>query len=133
MKRYRLLKSQFDNASRLAGKSAKINGTEICGLLVDNGFFIELVHVRNKSRRGGGFSFYLNEIRAIQKMAKTFDHEILGTFHSHPVGLPEPGKSDRTYALDNSVMLIFDVMGKKAGLWRIKNKKALPLEFDLIS
>ena len=133
MKRCRLLKSQFDNASSLAKKSAKINGAEICGLLVDNSYFIELVHVRNKSKRGGGFSFYFNEIRAIQKTAKVFHHAILGTFHSHPAGLPEPGETDRTYALDDSLMLIFDVMGKTAGLWQIKNKKARRLEFDLLS
>jgi len=94
--------------------------------------FFELIQVRNKTKRGGGFSFYSREIRAIRKMAPLIKHEIVGTFHSHPVGLPAPGPSDLHNAVDDSIMLIYDVMGRSAKLWYVKNLKAINLEFSLI-
>jgi hypothetical protein len=57
-------------------------------------------------------------------MAVAFDYEIMGPFYSHPVGLAEPGKSDIYYAVDDSLMLIFDVLGKTCGLWLIQRKTA---------
>ena len=70
-----------------AAKLAKAGGKELCGLILDNGYFLELVLVRNKSKRSGGFSFNFGEVSAIQKMARLCNHEIVGTFHSHPLGL----------------------------------------------
>jgi proteasome lid subunit RPN8/RPN11 len=128
----RLLRTSLDRASKRAKQAAKNNGEEICGLLVDNGYFLELVHVRNKCKTGGGFAFYINEIRAIKKMAIAFDHEIVGTFHSHPVGLAKPGKSDVYNAVDDSLMLIFDVFGKTCALWHIEGKAVKPVQFDVI-
>ncbi len=131
MSRVRFLKSQFKKIQRHATRLSKVNGTEVCGLILDNGFFFELVQVRNKSKSGGGFSFYSHEIRLLQKMARLIDHEIVGTLHSHPVGLPEPGTGDLSNAVDDSVMLIFDVMGRSACLWHVKNGKAKRVDFRL--
>jgi proteasome lid subunit RPN8/RPN11 len=128
----KMLYSSLVFASKQARQAAKDNGREICGLLINNGYFIELVHVRNKCKTGGGFAFYVNEIRAIKKMTLVLNHEIIGTFHSHPVGLAEPGKSDIYYAVNDSLMLIFDVFGKKYALWHIQDKKAKPVQFDII-
>lgn len=128
----RLLRSSLGRASKQARQAARYNGEEICGLLIDNGYFLELVHVKNKCKTGGGFAFYIHEIRAIKKMAAAFDHEIVGTFHSHPLGLAEPGKSDIYYAINNSLMLIFDVLGKTFALWHIQGKKAKLVEYDII-
>ena len=44
---------------------------------------------------------------------------MVGTFHSHPVGLPEPGPSDIANAQHDSLMLIVDCLDKKWGLWHI--------------
>jgi proteasome lid subunit RPN8/RPN11 len=68
----------------------------------------------------------------IQKAMEKMDHKIIGTFHSHPAYLPVPGDSDVKWASDSSFMLIIDVLGKKAGLWFIKNRKKREIEFDLI-
>jgi proteasome lid subunit RPN8/RPN11 len=132
MNQIRFLKTQFKEIQIAARNAAKLNGREVCGLILDNGYFLELVQVRNKTQRGGGFSYYYNEIRAIEKMARTFKHRVVGGFHSHPVGLPVPGPSDVKYALDDDVMLIFDVLGRTAKLWRIKKEKARELQFSLI-
>ncbi len=104
----------------------------MCGLILANGLFFELVLTRNKSKRGGGFAFYYKDVRAIQAMARMCDHEIVGTFHSHPVGLATPGPSDISNALNDSLLLIFDVVGKCAQLWHVKEKSVKQLPFSLI-
>ncbi len=83
MKKLRLLKKQLIKMINEAVSFAGQNGQEICGLLVDNGYFIELIQVNNKVKIGGGFAFYANEIRFLQKAVDKMDHEIIGTFHSH--------------------------------------------------
>jgi proteasome lid subunit RPN8/RPN11 len=133
MRRPKFLKSQFKTIQKEANNEAKLNGHEICGLILDKGSFVELIQVKNKTKRGGGFSFYYGEVRAIRKKASLCGFEIIGTFHSHPVGLPNPGHSDLHHAMDDSIMLIFDVIGQCARLWRIKDQKAKQLAFVFVS
>ncbi len=131
-RKYQYLKTQLNEVIQVSAKEAKKEGKEICGLLVDNGYFIELVQVENKVKKGGGFSFYYKEIRAIQKAVKVLSHEIIGTFHSHPSYINAPGGTDIENALDDSFMLIIDVIKRKAGFWHIKNGKAREITFKLI-
>lgn len=107
-----------------ASVSAAANGgKEICGLLVDNGNFVKLIQVKNKRVKGGGFEFYSEEINSIQADAEKLGQEIIGTFHSHPLSTATPGESDLANAVDDSLMLIIDVIAKKAELWHIKGQK----------
>jgi len=132
MRRARFLTPQFKRILVEARRLAKLNGIEVCGLILDNGLFLELVQTKNKSRHGGGFSFYFSEVRAIRKLAGLCAHEIVGTFHSHPAGLPEPGPGDLRNAVDDSLMLIFDVLGRSARLWHVKDQRARHARFSLI-
>jgi proteasome lid subunit RPN8/RPN11 len=132
MRRARFLRSQWDELRREAKRVADTKGGEICGLIIDNGSFFELVQVRNKRKTAGGFSFYFDEVRSLQKSAELCNKEIVGTFHSHPVGLAEPGPSDLRNANDDSIMLIFDVKGRTAQLWHIANQEGKHLKFSLI-
>ena len=132
MSRPRFLRSQFKKQQREANDAAKLRGAEVCGLILDNGSFLELVQLRNKSKRGGGFSFYFSEVRAIRKWASLCNHEIVGTFHSHPLGLPTPGQSDLRNAVDDSLMLIFDVLGHSAQLWHVKDSVPRRMAFYLL-
>ena len=132
MKKIRFLKGQFDEIQDNAQKEAKQRGLEVCGLILNNGYFYELIQLRNKTKRGGSFSFYFNEVNTIRKMEALCKHEIVGAFHSHPVGLPSPGHSDLHYAVNDSIMLIYDVLGNSARLWHIKNEKPSALKFSLI-
>lgn len=126
------MKKQLNKMINNAVFSANQNGQEICGLLVDNGYFIELIKVNNKIKEGGGFAFYVNEIRFLQKAVNKMDHEIIGTFHSHPAYIAEPGDGDIQNALDDSYMLIIDAMDKEVGLWHIKDQKKRKKQFELI-
>jgi proteasome lid subunit RPN8/RPN11 len=132
MQKYRVLKSQLHKIIREAIEAAKENGSEICGLLVDNGYFIEIIQTRNRIKRGGGYAFYTNEVKSIHAAAKKLGHQIVGTFHSHPLYIASPSESDIENAVDDSIMLIIDVLDKKTGLWHIKNLKKRELGLTLI-
>ena len=93
--------------------SATKGGREICGLLIDNGYFIELLPTKNKNRKGGGFEFYPEEIRDINVISQKVGHEIVGTYHSHPLYIASPCRTDIANAVDDSIMLIIDATDKK--------------------
>ena len=112
--------------------TSKNNWTEICGLLVDNEYFLELIKVENKRKDPGGFSFYSNEIRLIEKATVKLNHKITGTFHSHPISIAEPGDSDVRSCVDDSLMLIIDVVEKNIQLWHIKDKKKKKVKHEYI-
>jgi proteasome lid subunit RPN8/RPN11 len=129
--KYRILNAQLLRTIAEARQAAK-NGMETCGLLIDNGYFIEIIGLRNKSRKIGEFSFFMKDADAIENACKQLNHEIVGTFHSHPFSMAEPGNSDIDKAFDNEIMLIIDVTEKEAKLWRISNKKKKELQFMLL-
>jgi len=105
---------------------------EICGLIVHTGHQLAFVQTRNVSRRAGGFIFSCPDVRRIVAAAKVLGQEVVGTFHSHPAGLPIPGKSDIEHAVDDSLMFIFDCMDKCGRLWKIKKGKARNIKFGFL-
>jgi proteasome lid subunit RPN8/RPN11 len=127
----RILNAQLRRIMAEARQAAK-GGMEICGLLIDNGYFIEMVGLKNKSKKMGTFSFFMKEADAIERACKQLNHEIVGTFHSHPFSMAEPGNSDIAKAFDDEIMLIIDVIKKEAKLWRISNKMKKALQFMLL-
>ncbi len=129
---YTIIKAQLDNAITEAVHAATEGGKEICGLLVRNGYFIDLIQVRNKSKRVGSFEFYLREIRSIQNAVERLRYRIIGTWHSHPFSDAKPGEEDIENALDDEVMLIISVTNKNAALWQVENKQVLQLKFSLL-
>ena len=124
--------AQLHRMIRDARLLADEGGREICGFLIDNGYFIEMIRLKNKKRSGGGFSFYLREADLIEKACKAMKHDIVGTFHSHPCYIAKPGDSDIAGAYDDELILIIDVMKNQARLWRISNHQEKELHFELI-
>lgn len=108
---------------------AKNGSREITGLIVDNGYCLDLIECKNKSRCPAICSFYYREVRQIVKAAETLSYEVAGTFHSHPFSLAEPGSSDIKNAVNDSLMLILDCTDQEAKLWHIKKGKATELKF----
>jgi proteasome lid subunit RPN8/RPN11 len=107
----------------------KATGLEICGLIIDTSCHLSFVPTRNISRRAGSFVLSRQDVRQIVSAVKILGQEVVGTFHSHPVGIATPGKTDIKYAVDDSLMFIFDCTDRKGFLWKIKNGKARPLHF----
>ena len=128
---FALRKSDYRSRLREACAAAR-TGAEICGLLVDCGRAASLVPVRNVARRNGGFRFSVRDVRRICAAADLLGCEVVGTYHSHPVGLATPGHSDLLSAVDDSFLLIFDCMDRKAQLWKISRGAANPSKFRLL-
>ena len=134
LKKFRLLNNQVIAMIEAASVAAEgITNAEICGLLIDNGYFIELIKVNNKSKRWGSFAYYVNEINLIEKAMRLMNHEIIGTFHSHPYGTSTPSKSDIVNTHDDSFMLIIDVTRRELGFWYIKDNNKTQIEFEIIN
>jgi proteasome lid subunit RPN8/RPN11 len=130
---HRLLKAQYEGFLQSARRTDRnYGGKEICGLIIDTGYFLSLVEVRNISRRAYSFRTSPKDVRKIAKAAEITAQEIVGTFHSHPVSIAKPGPSDIRHAVDDSLMLIFDCMGGTAKLWKIKHFKARELRYVLL-
>ena len=128
---HRLDKTHYAKLLRQACRSAReAAGTEICGLIVDTGFHLSFVQTRNVSRRVGSFVLSRPDVRRIVAAAKILGQEVVGTFHSHPVGVPTPGRTDIVHAVDDSLMFIFDCTERKGCLWRINAGRARPLPFN---
>ncbi len=124
----RRLREFVNNARRVAINSER----EICGLLIDNGIFIDLVEVVNISKTPGSFQLSSRDASVKIRGAAALGYQVVGTFHSHPYWLAIPGESDIKGAENNSLMLILDCLGKRARLWRIKNRKKVELRFSLL-
>jgi len=107
-------------------------GREICGFLIDNGYFLHLWLTRNKRREPGGFSYYMREVKELESITKKLGIPIVGTFHSHPTSEAIPGPNDVKYAANDSLMLIFDCIGNEGGLWHIKDGRYRKKKIELI-
>jgi proteasome lid subunit RPN8/RPN11 len=127
------LKSEFNWFLREAVRvSRQASGTEICGLLIDTGVHLSFLQTRNTSARVGSFAFSPAEVRRVVAATKVLGQEVVGTFHSHPVGVSIPGKLDIDYAVNDSLMFLFDCLGSDGRLWRIRGGRAHPLDFGFV-
>jgi len=123
-------KTNYSQMLRQACRSArKTAGSEICGLIVYTGCHLSFVPTRNASRRSGSFVLSRPDVRRIVAAAKILGQEIVGTFHSHPVGVATPSRADIMHAVDDSLMFIFDCTVRKGCLWKIKGGRARSLPF----
>ena len=129
---YSLKKKQLQNLIRNSVSASKNNGKEVCGLIVDTGYFLELIQVKNKIKRGGSSAFYVNEVNKIENAVSLLSFKIVGTFHSHPYYFAKPGERDLAAVEDGELMLIIDCLDKEAILWKVKNKSANKVKFELI-
>lgn len=129
----RLIKKDLLRLIQKARKVARDDGREIAGLLIHNGHHIEILETRNTYHGGGHFRFDERQIKAIEKAVRDLGHEIIGTFHSHPVSKAEPGPGDIRGALDDSLMLIIDCIGNEASLWKIRNGKARKMHMEIVN
>ena len=117
---------------RRARKAAQNCGREICGLLIHNGHFIEAIETKNISKGGGHCEFDQKQIKTIMRAVKELNHEIVGTFHSHPAYFARPGDGDISGAVDDSLILIIDCIGNEAKLWKIKNGKSRNVSMEIV-
>ena len=132
MKTYAIDGTQLAATIEKACATALDGGREICGLIYSEFGRLRLREVRNKAKRGGSFALYVTEVREVVEEIEYSGGIVVGTFHSHPLGLANPGETDIAQAVDDSLMLIIDCMDKVALLWWIRNGRARKVGLDLI-
>jgi proteasome lid subunit RPN8/RPN11 len=128
----KIIGKELRGTIRKARKAASDGYREICGLLIDNGHFLEMLETTNVSQKGGHCEFDEKQIKAVMKAVNHLQHEIVGTFHSHPISEAKPGNGDIEGAVDDSLMLIIDCTEGEARLWRIKNARARRVKFKTV-
>jgi len=131
-RRWRILDGELDDAVRRAVLAAA-RRREICGLLVDNGYFLELVFLRNKSRMPNKCTFYFGEVRAIEKACRKMGHRIIGTFHSLPSSSAEIGDDRIENGVEGSLLFVISSTEKRATLWQTEDGLTKETQFVLLT
>jgi proteasome lid subunit RPN8/RPN11 len=118
---YRISVSQLRRLRTLAERRQKSGQREVCGLILsDDGFRLKLAYLPNQASRPGEFLIKGQAYESARDRAKRQGESTLGTFHSHPVSEAIPGAGDIKNATSGSLMLIYDVCGREAKLWKIR-------------
>ena len=128
---YRIRQAELRNLMRRSVKIS-VDLREVCGLLVDNGHFLQLVEVRNTCRRPCGFCLHRGDWRGVDKSCDRRGNAVVGTFHSHILSPAKPGDADIKGAEDGSLMLILDTIERNVRLWRIRGKRSHALKHELM-
>jgi proteasome lid subunit RPN8/RPN11 len=105
---------------------------EICGVLVANGHYLDLVETRNILHRPCGFWISPRDAGAIRRAAKILGHRVVGSFHSHVVSPAIPGPSDIAGASEGDLMRIIDTATKGVALSSITLGRAHRLRLQKI-
>jgi proteasome lid subunit RPN8/RPN11 len=129
---YRLPYREWRRLSRRSYAAQQRGLFEVCGLFaVNRNREIRLFFVRNESRNPGQVDFGWDQFWRAREDIRANRHRYIGMFHSHPVGYAVPGSGDLRGARVNAVLLIHDVCGAEARLWRIirrgRRKRAIEL------
>jgi proteasome lid subunit RPN8/RPN11 len=129
---YRLVGAQLSQLARRARGEARSTQREVAGALVGRDGLIQLVPLRNVSRRRGSFALRKSDIQATARAARCLLGDVVGTFHSHIASDATPGPRDIREAGDGSLMLIYDTIGQEWRLWRIRGGRAYPIRFAAV-
>ena len=116
-------KKEYRRLQDRAYRAQQKDQSEVCGALVCNGEHLHLKFLKNHSPDRGSFLIKLAEVRPIRKELQGTKYRVVGYFHSHIVSEAIPGERDISEALINSLMLIYDVCGREAKLYRVVGPK----------
>ena len=98
----------------------------MCGFLIEEGEGnIRLRFCANRSRREGSFYISMRDWHCVTALALRKGKRVPGSFHSHPLWEAQPGPRDIATLHPGSLMLIYDVIGREARLWRIRKRSAV--------
>ena len=125
-KTFRIDAAELQANVKQAQKAAK-RGKEICGVLLNENDRLRLLPVRNAAGRCGAFEIMPSWCRIALRANSADAGKIIGTYHSHPASLAEPGPSDVAGTWNGALILIIDCCGASAKLWRVCGDRASQL------
>jgi proteasome lid subunit RPN8/RPN11 len=136
VKRLQLLLPHFEwRRLRRRAYSAQQTGCfEVCGVFgATRDRQIALIFLKNAGARPGHFDINLCEFRQARTQLRLFGVRYMGIFHSHPISEAKPGPGDIRGAPKNSFMLIYDVCGTDARLWKlvVRQRRKTPVEIPI--
>jgi proteasome lid subunit RPN8/RPN11 len=115
-----------------ARRDARSRRREVAGILVGRDGLVQLVELRNVSKRRGSFKIRGADIREAAQAARVLKSEVIGTFHSHIVSEAEPGPRDIREAKEGSLMFIYDTIGEEWRLWRKRGRRVYEVGFAIL-
>ncbi len=75
--------------------------------------------LENRSDRSRHFEIRLTDVGNVRRALPAIGQRFVGIFHSHVVGYARPGEADLAGAILSHHLLIYDVCGREARLWRV--------------
>lgn len=127
-----ILRIPRDVLDRIARAAELAYPAEACGFLVGRGDEVsEAVPAPNRAERPDRYLIDARDVWKAMKVARDDGHELLGVYHSHPDGEPEPSTTDVDDAWGAWVHLIVACgAGKAAGAraWSFREGEFRPLE-----
>lgn len=100
----------------------QLDQSEVCGAVVaDCNGRCRLVFLPNQSNRPRHFEMRWSDILEIRCGIEGSSTRLVAVFHSHVVGEAVPSKGDLARPPTSLLSLIYDVCGRSARLWRVRN------------
>jgi len=113
---------------RLHGRAyrAQQNGHREVGgaLLASARGQLRLVFIKNTADRPYRYEMAWGALRRVKAVLMGKGERLMGTFHSHPLGMAKLSRGDRVACSLRASMLVYDVCGREAALWRVAKRGA---------
>ncbi|WP_164156349.1 Mov34/MPN/PAD-1 family protein [Sandarakinorhabdus rubra] len=118
----------------LLDSAAANAGEEVCGLLVGtDGAVTELVPARNVARnRARSFEIDPATLLATHRTARGAGARVIGHWHSHPNGRPEPSARDAARATENGAIWLI-IAGGDISAWAARAGAPGPARFEPVA
>lgn len=102
-----------------AHRAAHDGGLEVCGALIrDPSGMLCLRPLQNLATDPAKWGIKTAWLREIRKELKGSGSRLVGTYHSHVGGYAYPSPKDLDYYPSGFLMMIYDTLDKRVGLWR---------------
>ena len=109
----------FRSVRRSAHRAEREGGFEVCGVIIrppDGVLFLR--PLRNLATEQAKWLIEREWLRQIRRDLKGSGSRLVGTYHSHVGGYAYPIPKDLDYYPSGFLMMIYDTMDRRVGLWR---------------
>lgn len=119
---YYIPESDYRRLQDRAYRAQQKGHYEVCGVAVLKGSRLRLVFIKNEANEPYTFTIGNEALKKFRAGLKK-NERIFSTFHSHPISEAVPSKGDIKRGFYYRRELIYDVVLRRARLWRKVNKK----------
>jgi len=133
---YQLEFPEWRRLSRRAYRAQQNGCHEICGVFSTTRHNqLRLYFLPNDCPEPGKFELSWQSIGLMRTRMRAADEKYLGIFHSHPISEAIPDPEDICRSTRNAMLLIYDVCGVNARLWKISHRgrknRAIELSLEI--